>query len=416
MADTDSIFYQIGGKVKDAIAGQATAILAADNTWTGTNDFEKAVTVTYAEGTALDVKGTASTSGLLTAESLESTGDTDAKGGLNVTGDATISKNLTVNGDLIVSGTEAVIDTDSLDVTDNIIKLSDGASGGTYAKDSGLYFERGAGKSASAFVFDESEESFVVGTLEGSITETRHPYIISSSDIEYVTNSNNEVTNIIVTTRRPGYAVGVYSYFPDNSNYINTSAGLGGRKFATDYSGTYGSSSMEIKPLFANGEITGIQSFGVNPGGYWVQYDFSNAPSNSNSDIANTTPAPLTVGSLKLVGPVSLTTSDAVITFSTSGGMGNDGVTRVSSITIDGVTHQASVSLNGGYTNSPALGLNFLSADIAYGVGDNQIRLVFENGELARITNSNGNATYNYADASPQQLGNLDDFNAGYDA
>ena len=308
MADTNSIFYQIGLKVKGSVADATAGLLSGDNTWTGTNDFEKAVTVAYADGTALDVTGTASTSGLLTAESLESTGDTDAKGNLTVSGSATISKDLTVEGNLTISGTEAIVDADSLDVTDNIIKLSDGANAGDYTKDSGLYFERGAGKSASAFVFDESEESFVVGTLEGD------------------------------------------------------------------------------------------------------------DPTGSNADIANTTPAPLTVGSLKLVGPVSLTTSDAVITFSTSGGTGNDGVTRVSSITIDGVSHQAAVSLNGGYTNSPALGLNFLSGATAYGVNGNQIRIVFENGELARITNSKGNATYNYADASPQQLGNLDDFNAGYDA
>jgi len=74
MADTDSIFYKIGLKAKDSLGTAITDLKEAGNTWTGTNDFEKAVTVSYADGTALDIKGTASTSGKLTAESLSSTG------------------------------------------------------------------------------------------------------------------------------------------------------------------------------------------------------------------------------------------------------------------------------------------------------------------------------------------------------
>ena len=197
MADTNSIFYQIGLKVKGSVADATAGLLSGDNTWTDTNDFEGAVTVA-SDGTALDIKGTASTSDKLTAESLESTGDTDAKGDLSVTGNLTVSKDLTVEGNLTVSGTEAIVDADSLDVTDNILKLSEGASAGDYAKDSGLYFERGSGKPASAFVFDESAESFVVGTLEGSggPDVAYGNSTIYQNSLDYVVNEQNQVTAI----------------------------------------------------------------------------------------------------------------------------------------------------------------------------------------------------------------------------
>ena len=300
MSDTTSIFYQIGSKVKDTISAQAAAVLTGDNTWTGTNDFEKAVTVVYGSGKALDIKGTASTSDKLTADSLESTGVTNAKGGLSVTGNATISKNLIVNGDLVISGEETVIDTDSLDVTDNIIKLSSGASGGAYAKDFGLYLERGVDNSASAFVFDESAESFVVGTLEGTAPETIH---VDAQSVTLNTNADNEVISISLVTAVPGYPVWTFSpYIATSSTYGNTSTGLGGKKFAAEYriESGLGAGQYRIEPQFVDGEIVSLKSLGMWSGQSLVSYDFSDLPTGSNADIANTTPAPLTVGSLKL--------------------------------------------------------------------------------------------------------------------
>lgn len=298
MADTNSIFYQIGLKVKGSVADATAELLSADNTWTDTNDFEGAVTVSYDVGSSgelaiLDVKGTASTSDKLTAESLDSTGDADAKGNLTVSGSATISKDLTVEGNLTVSGTEAIVDADSLDVTDNILKLSDGASGGSYAKDSGLYFERGAGKPASAFVFDESEESFVVGTLEGSGTPTESlgTGVVSAT---FTTDASNQVTAIVYTGPS-----GALTYVAEGSSYSNTSVGLGGKKFTARYQ----RGTNYIDAVFLGGELLRL----THHGSTLVTYDFSTviAPSGSNADIANTTPAPLTVGSLKLTNVVS---------------------------------------------------------------------------------------------------------------
>lgn len=292
MTDTNSIFYQIGLKVKGSVADATAGLLSGDNIWTDTNDFEGAVTVSYADGTALDIKGTASTSGQLTAESLESTGDTDAKGNLTVSGSATISKDLTVEGNLTISGTEAIVDADSLDVTDNIIKLSDGANAGDYAKDSGLYFERGAGKSASAFVFDESAESFVVGTLEGSggPDVAYGNSTIYQNSLDYVVNEQNQVTAIKLGN--------TYTSTSTSSNYTNYATALG-LYFSSEYNPSNGTADR-WQPQFSGGELVKLYNPRKPTWSATLSYDNYTPPTYSNGDIANTTPAPLTVGSLKL--------------------------------------------------------------------------------------------------------------------
>ena len=307
----ESIFYKIGLKAKDSLGTAITDLKEADNTWTGTNDFEKAVTVSYADGTALDIKGTASTSDKLTAHSLSSTGDINAKGGITVTGNATISKDLTVNGNLTISGAESVIDSDQLDITDNIFALSKGASGGIYAKDSGLYFERGSDKPASAFVFDESAESFVVGTLEGEVI----PAGASNSDFTIEVSGAPNLTSIVIT---PTNVQGFNAAWPTTTTlYDNTTTYL---YFIINSSTTYNdlvTAANNFSPhantnYFANATAKVTLKAGVTgTDTLWATYEgatstpsftagVTNPPSNSNGEIANTTPAPLTVGSLKL--------------------------------------------------------------------------------------------------------------------
>ena len=96
MTDTTSIFYKIGQATKSNVGDAITALLADNNTWTGTNDFNKAVTV----------------------------GTDSVAANLSVKGSTTIS------GDLTVSGTTTTISTSNLEVKDNIVHLSKGASAG----------------------------------------------------------------------------------------------------------------------------------------------------------------------------------------------------------------------------------------------------------------------------------------------
>jgi len=125
-------------------------LLSGNNVWTGSsNNFQNNVSI----GGNVSVGGST------------------ALGSLSVLRAATFSDNVTVNGDLTVNGTTTALATTTLEVDDNFIHLSKGASDGPYDKDSGFYFERGQGSSATAIVWDESEDRFVIGAL-GSLGDT----------------------------------------------------------------------------------------------------------------------------------------------------------------------------------------------------------------------------------------------------
>lgn len=125
MSDTSSIFYKIGQATKSNVGDAITALKAADNTWTGTNDFHKAVTI----------------------------------------GTDSVASSLTVKGALTVTGTTTTVSTSNLDIKDNIITLNDGAKAvATTAPDAGLLLERKTGDDNAAFLFQEANSRFEVGT------------------------------------------------------------------------------------------------------------------------------------------------------------------------------------------------------------------------------------------------------------
>ena len=129
MADTTSIFYKIGQATKSSVGNAITALKAADNTWTGTNDF----------------------TGAVSSATLSTTG------------------NATIGGDLTVSGTTTTISTNNLDIKDNIITLNDGAKAvGTTAPDAGILLERKNGAENAAFLFQETDSRFEVGTTSAT--------------------------------------------------------------------------------------------------------------------------------------------------------------------------------------------------------------------------------------------------------
>lgn len=182
MADSNSIFYKIGQATKTNVANAISGLLSGNNTWTGTNDFNKAVTVgTDGESADLSVKGGVSSTGAVSGNTVSATGAvsggsvtaTGAVSGatLSTTGNATIGGKATINGDLVVKGTTTTLSTSTLEVDDNFIHLSKGANDGAYSKDSGLYFERASGSDATAFIWDEDKGRFVLGSV-GSGGET----------------------------------------------------------------------------------------------------------------------------------------------------------------------------------------------------------------------------------------------------
>ena len=190
MADTTSIFYKIGQATKSSVDSALAALKAANNTFTGTNDFNKAVTVgTDGVSANLTVKGDVSSvkvtaSGAVSGSSVSATGAVSggsasitnavSAGSVSATGSvssATLSTtgNATIGGDLTVSGTTTTISTNNLDVKDNIITLNDGAKAvSTTAPDSGLLLERSSGTDNAAILFQETDSRFEVGTTSAT--------------------------------------------------------------------------------------------------------------------------------------------------------------------------------------------------------------------------------------------------------
>ena len=82
---------------------------------------------------------------------------------LNTTGDVTIE------GDLTVSGTTTTVSTTNTVVSDRLIELANGQSTGA---DSGIIIERGSTGNNAAIIWDESADTFVVGTTTATGAST----------------------------------------------------------------------------------------------------------------------------------------------------------------------------------------------------------------------------------------------------
>lgn len=155
-ADTTSVFYQVGQAVKAEIASGNQGVLNTDQTWQGTQTFADVIIATGKTITLTDHVD----HGVLYSDA---SGVLSTKAGFEY--DAS-SDTLTVSN-LSVTGTTTSVQTTNLEVKDNFIHVSKGANAGAYDKDSGLYFERAQGSDAQAFIWDESEDRFVLGQLSG---------------------------------------------------------------------------------------------------------------------------------------------------------------------------------------------------------------------------------------------------------
>ena len=83
---------------------------------------------------------------------------------LTTTGDLTIGGNFTVNG------TTTTVATTNMVVADNLIELNNGAS--SNSNDSGIVIERGSTGDNAIFVWDESADTFVLGTTTATGSST----------------------------------------------------------------------------------------------------------------------------------------------------------------------------------------------------------------------------------------------------
>jgi hypothetical protein len=266
MADTNSIFYKIGQATKSSISNAIDALKS--------NAF---------------VIGTSSDNADLT-----------------VNGGATITGNLTVQGET------TTLSTSNLNVKDNFIRLSEGASNGAFDKDQGFYFERASGSNAGAFIFDESEDTFVVGTLGGTPAVPEYHYAdlnhngvefkikIDSTFADYNTASGVSSTMIGSyqsnnggTTENEWKFLGSILYFhkgnsissfSDLVNATNAQAGVSMEILSGD-----GSTNVLTSGTFSgDSSLTKVDAVAEVVAG------------DGDDDTLVTTPAPLTVGSIKI--------------------------------------------------------------------------------------------------------------------
>ncbi len=100
------------------------------------------------------------------------------------------SLNVTVNGNLTVGGTSSTISTTNTVIEDNIIELQTGISAST--NDSGIIIERGSTGDNAAIVWDESADTFKLGTTtatgadkSGGITVTAGTLVATCSAAQY---------------------------------------------------------------------------------------------------------------------------------------------------------------------------------------------------------------------------------------
>ena len=86
------------------------------------------------------------------------------------TDDVVFADNVTISGDLTVSGDTTTVSTTNMVVSDNLIELNNGAT--SNSNDSGLVIERGSTGDNAIFMWDESADTFVLGTTTATGSAT----------------------------------------------------------------------------------------------------------------------------------------------------------------------------------------------------------------------------------------------------
>jgi hypothetical protein len=88
----------------------------------------------------------------------------------HTTSETTVNDNLTVTGDLTVSGTTTTVDTTNTTIKDSLLELNSGAT--SNSNDCGIVIERGSTGDNAILMWDESADTFVVGTTTATGAST----------------------------------------------------------------------------------------------------------------------------------------------------------------------------------------------------------------------------------------------------
>tara|TARA_B100001250_G_scaffold220076_1_gene188780 strand:+ start:3659 stop:5134 length:1476 start_codon:yes stop_codon:yes gene_type:complete len=125
--------------------------------------------------------------------------------GVAVTG-ALTATDLTLSGNLVVNGTTTTVATTNTTITDNLLELNSGA--GSNANDSGIIIERGSTGDNAIFVWDESEDKFIVGTTTGTADSTGNITIAAAPMVaSAVEDSKGNLRSVPQNTQGSSYTL-----------------------------------------------------------------------------------------------------------------------------------------------------------------------------------------------------------------
>ena len=88
----------------------------------------------------------------------------------HTTSETTVNDNLTVTGNFTVNGTTTTVDTTNTTVKDSLLELNSGAT--SNSNDCGIVIERGSTGDNAIIMWDESADTFVVGTTTATGSST----------------------------------------------------------------------------------------------------------------------------------------------------------------------------------------------------------------------------------------------------
>ena len=149
----------------------------------------------------------------------------DVNGTANVSGNTEVGGNLTVTGDLTVNGATTTVSTQNLLVEDALIGLQSELTGAN-ANDIGFIFERGSTGNNAAFIWDESDDKFKLGTTTAVPSDTGFIAVTKGTLIADL-NGNADTASKWLTARTVTFTGDVTGSFSiDGSGNVSTGLSL----------------------------------------------------------------------------------------------------------------------------------------------------------------------------------------------
>ncbi len=174
------------------------------------------------------------------------------------------SLNVTVNGNLTVGGTSSTISTTNTVIEDNIIELQTGISAST--NDSGIIIERGSTGNNACIIWDESTDTFKLGTTTATGTDKSGGITVTAGALEVAafTATTITATSFVTTGTAITIADNLISTGASNADIKIVPHGTGDVLLsALRVNGTTLDSSDSSKITLAEAvDVTGAASFG----------------------------------------------------------------------------------------------------------------------------------------------------------